>query len=704
MRIAMVSEHASPLATLGGVDAGGQNVHVAALATELARQGAEVVVHTRRDDPALPRRVALAPGVEVDHVDAGPPLELPKDELLEHMGAFADDLARQWRRDRPDVVHAHFWMSGLAALDAAQELGIPVVQTFHALGVVKRRYQGEKDTSPPQRLELERSILSRADHVIATCSDEVFELLRLGAKRARVTVIPCGVDLDVFTPDGRRCRRRPGFKRLVSLGRLVERKGVGNVISALAEVPGAELVVAGGPPRERLAADPEAQRLSRLAAEVGVADRVELRGRVERGDVAALLRSADAVVCVPWYEPFGIVPLEAMACGAPVVAAAVGGMIDTVVDGVTGVHVPPRDPERLAETLRALLDDDRRRAGCGAAGVRRARRRYGWPRIAAATLDVYGRVAERHAARERPRRRVAAAGGAGRVPSGREHHAALLDALALLRDEIDTLEGWGERLAERLAGGRRLLAVGNGGSAAQAQHLTAELVGRFLLERTPLSAICLHGDTSSLTAIGNDYGPDEAFARQVRAHGRPGDVLFALSTSGRSPNVVRAAEEARALGMTTWALTGPGSSPLADVCDETLRLGGPETATTQELHLVALHIVCGAVDRELALRDPARRPAAGRGGEAAGRGGELALRDRAGRGGAGSARQPAGREAGADGAGGRAARAAAAGREAGADGAGGREAGGGREAEAARAEGRGRAGGRRFARRQEVRR
>jgi phosphoheptose isomerase len=193
-----------------------------------------------------------------------------------------------------------------------------------------------------------------------------------------------------------------------------------------------------------------------------------------------------------------------------------------------------------------------------------------------------------------------------RVPSGREHHAALLDALQLLGSEIDTLESWGERLADALAGGGRLLAVGNGGSAAQAQHLTAELVGRFVLERTPLSAICLHGDTSSLTAIANDYGAEEAYARQVLAHGRPGDLLVALSTSGRSENVVRAARTANELGMTTWALTGAGGSPLADVCDETLRLGGASTATTQELHLVALHIVCGAVDRELALRDPAR--------------------------------------------------------------------------------------------------
>ncbi len=181
MRIAMVSEHASPLAALGGVDAGGQNVHVAALAQAVARRGAQVVVHTRRDDPDLPARVQMAPGVVVHHVDAGPPYPVPKDDLPPYMDAFAADLSRVWRRWRPDVAHAHFWMSGMAAVDAGRPLGIPVVQTFHALGVVKRRHQGERDTSPPQRREVERRLLAEVDRVVATCTDEVFELVRLGA-------------------------------------------------------------------------------------------------------------------------------------------------------------------------------------------------------------------------------------------------------------------------------------------------------------------------------------------------------------------------------------------------------------------------------------------------------------------------------------------------------------------------------------------
>jgi D-inositol-3-phosphate glycosyltransferase len=389
MRIAMVSEHASPLAVLGGVDAGGQNVHVAALATALARRGDDVVVHTRRDDRALPRRVPLAHGVFVDHVPAGPPEPLSKDELLPHMDAFGRDLLEQWSLHRPDVVHAHFWMSAVAALAAAGPLGIPVVHTFHALGTVKRRQQGAKDTSPPERIGIERRIAADVDRIVATCSDEVFELLRMGADRRRISVVPCGVDVDRFTPTGPTEPRRPGMHRLVAAGRLVERKGIGNAIVALAELPDTELHVAGGPAAAELDADPEARRLRAVAEKAGVADRVFLRGRIDREAMPALIRSADAVVCAPWYEPFGIVPLEAMACGVPVVATAVGGQIDSVVHGVTGVHVPPRDPAALAAALRDLLADPARREQLGRQGRLRARRLYDFDRIAATTRDVY---------------------------------------------------------------------------------------------------------------------------------------------------------------------------------------------------------------------------------------------------------------------------------------------------------------------------
>jgi D-sedoheptulose 7-phosphate isomerase len=192
--------------------------------------------------------------------------------------------------------------------------------------------------------------------------------------------------------------------------------------------------------------------------------------------------------------------------------------------------------------------------------------------------------------------------------TGDEHVRALEDALDALRDRMHDVEAWGARLAARLRDGGRLLAAGNGGSAAHAQHLTAELVGRYRDERRPLSAIALHADTSSLTAIVNDYGPDAGFARQVHAHGRPGDVLVVLSTSGRSPNLVAAVDAARRCGMATLALTGPAPNPLAEAAEDALAVEAPSTATVQEVHQVVVHLVCAAVDA--AFTAPSPRPAA----------------------------------------------------------------------------------------------
>jgi glycosyltransferase involved in cell wall biosynthesis len=393
MKVDLVSEHASPLAAIGGVDAGGQNVHVAALAAGLADRGHEVTVHTRRDDAALPDRVRTPDGYDVAHVPAGPPVPLPKDDLLGHMPAFAAALRAGWSVRAPDLVHAHFWMSGLAAVEAAGSLltPVPVLQTFHALGSVKKRHQGAADSSPAARVELERGLCATVSHVLATCSDEVFELRRLGLASDRVSIVPCGVDTAVFTPRGPVAPRsdRP---RLLVLGRLVERKGQEDAVRALAAVPDAELVVVGGPPVAALDDDPEVRRLREVAGFLGVADRLVFTGAVARADVPAWVRSADVVLAVPWYEPFGITPLEAMACGRPVVATAVGGLVDTVADGVTGDLVPARDPAALGEALAALLADDDRRAAYGAAGVKRARARYRWARVVADTEAVYRQV------------------------------------------------------------------------------------------------------------------------------------------------------------------------------------------------------------------------------------------------------------------------------------------------------------------------
>jgi D-sedoheptulose 7-phosphate isomerase len=190
---------------------------------------------------------------------------------------------------------------------------------------------------------------------------------------------------------------------------------------------------------------------------------------------------------------------------------------------------------------------------------------------------------------------------------GRMHLAALERALVELRPRLAEVDDWGARLAADLTGGARLLVAGNGGSAAHAQHLTAELVGRFREERRPLSAVALHAETSALTAIVNDYGPEEAFARQVRAHGRPGDTLLLISTSGRSANLIAAADAAHDEGLGAWALSGTAPNPLADVCDQSICVDAGSTATIQEVHQVIIHLLCQAIDGAVGPAAPATR-------------------------------------------------------------------------------------------------
>ncbi|MFG3554589.1 glycosyltransferase [Micromonospora sp. NPDC047557] len=405
MRIAMISEHASPLAILGGEDAGGQNTHVAELSAALAAAGHEVRVYTRRDALDLPVTVRAPDGYDVVHVPAGPAEPVAKDALLPHMREFSRWLIERWRGGdwTPEVIHAHFWMSGLAALTAGRQTGVPVVQTYHALGTVKRRYQGVQDTSPARRISYERELGRSVDRVVAQCRDEVGELVRMGVPRSRMTVVPSGVNLASFSPLGPVADREPGRARILTVGRLVERKGFQTVVRAMALVPDAECVVVGGPPEGLLETDPYARRLRALAESCGVADRVHLVGAVPREEMGRWYRSADLLVAAPWYEPFGLTPLEAMACGVPVVGTAVGGIRDTVVDGTTGDLVPARDPNALAAAIQRLLDDRIRRFRYATAARERARSRYSWAATAERLAEVYGEVA----AVRRPTRVVA---------------------------------------------------------------------------------------------------------------------------------------------------------------------------------------------------------------------------------------------------------------------------------------------------------
>lgn len=406
LRIAMISEHASPLATLGGVDAGGQNIYVANVARCLAKAGHHVDVLTRRDDAAVPPVCDLRPGARVIQIDAGPPSFVPKERLLGFMPAFARVSAERLRRSVPyDLVHANFFMSGVVARRLKATLGLPYVMTFHALGLVRREHQREADAFPAERAEIERQLAADADHIIAECPQDRSDLLRLyGADGSRMSIVPCGFDPEEFRPMSRaRARAELGLDPnefiVLQLGRLVPRKGVDNVIRSLAHLPPdvpARVLVVGGESREPdEALTPEIGRLRAVAREAGVAARVTFTGQRQRSELRRYYAAANVFATTPWYEPFGITPLEAMACGVPVVGSAVGGIQYSVTDGVTGFLVPPHDPVALAARLLELYRNPALAAALGRAGIRRARSMFTWEEVARQLAEVYEDLRER---------------------------------------------------------------------------------------------------------------------------------------------------------------------------------------------------------------------------------------------------------------------------------------------------------------------
>lgn len=399
MNVVLISEHASPLAAAGGVDAGGQNVYVEHVARGLAAAGHRVDVLTRRDDAALPAEVEMAPRLHVHHVDAGPPCFVPKEALLPHMPAFAQAARRLPAVLAADVVHANFFMSGWVGLALQRRLRLPLVTTFHALGLVRREHQGAADTFPLERIQIERSLVRRSERLVAECPQDRADLVRLyGAASARIVTVPCGVDTTAFRPGDRAAARaRLGLSPhefvVLQLGRLVPRKGIATVVEAVARLPRTmpvKLVVVGGESREPdPALTPEIARLQALAQQHGVAERVHFAGRRERHELRDWYVAADVFVTTPWYEPFGITPLEAMACGTPVVGSAVGGIRHTVQDGRTGFLVPPRDPGALAARLAVLRAEPALARSFGAAGVHRVRAEFTWDKVAADLAAVY---------------------------------------------------------------------------------------------------------------------------------------------------------------------------------------------------------------------------------------------------------------------------------------------------------------------------
>lgn len=402
MKIAMVSAHASPFD-----EARGQ--HIAGLSSALHRQGHDVTVYTRRDDPHLPSRVRTDRGYEVVHVPAGPATPLADEDSLLHTGAFISFLLQEWTASPPDVAHGHGWMSGMVSVLGGGRIRVPVVQTFHSLAAVERRRR-VSDTGPEERGRIEVLVAREATHVAAASSDEMAELIRAGVDRAKISVVSGGVDINRFTPEGPQAGRDQLF-RVITTAQSLPYRDVEAVITAFSSLDEAELVIAGLPESGGPHDDPGIAKLREHAEQLGVEDRVVFGGTVAHSAMPALLRSADAVVCAPSHEPSGAVALEAMACGVPVVATAVGALADVVVNGVTGLLVPPGEPDSLSRALRSLRLDDTLRSEFAIASRDRVTARYSWSRVAEDALRVYTRAGADSSGRTRTGRcRVDSAG------------------------------------------------------------------------------------------------------------------------------------------------------------------------------------------------------------------------------------------------------------------------------------------------------
>ena len=398
MKIALVAQHTTPTPVDSAPQAA-ENARLRDLSRSLAGKGHRVTVYARRDSSALPEKAELEPGVQVEYIgpaDRHASSQRDESELLAQVPAFSRPLHDRWSAERPDVVHALRWTSGLAALAAARDLRIPVVQTFDSLGVAERRHRGLPCNVGTERIRLEPAIGRSVNAVVAGSSDEESDLTRLGVPRRSIKVVPCGIDTDEFNPEGPVANRtkRP---RLVTITDLQEHEALATLLQALSKVPAAELVLAGGPPRAKLRGDMAYRRLAKVAESLDVSGRVLFAGEVRRSALPPLLRSANLLVNVSEYDPSGMLSVQAMACGTPVIASAMGGQVDAVVDGTTGILVPPGRPALLAQRIRQLLSHPMLLEAFSVAAADRARSRYSWDRIAHETLAVYDTAVDKTA-------------------------------------------------------------------------------------------------------------------------------------------------------------------------------------------------------------------------------------------------------------------------------------------------------------------
>lgn len=403
-RVAMFSVHSGPLATLGGWESGGMNVYVRELSRHLAQRGIAVDVYTRRQTPQLPSVVELAPQARVIHLNAGPAAPYVKHQVWSHLPEFVDGVQRFMALQgvRYNVLHSHYWLSGWVALELRRTLHVPVVHMSHTLGAIKNTAaQQPWEHEPPRRLRTERTVLHSSDAVVAESPASRHHILEAYAvDPAKVHIIPGGVDTRVFAPRDRQQARHalalPAAQPiLLFVGRLQPLKGIDLLLRAAQHVRQQYarvqvLIVGGGVEAPDAYEAQELQRLHSLSAQLGLHQNVRFIKAQPQQVLAQYYAAADVFVLPSHYESFGMVALEAMACGTPVVASRVGGLMSTVVHERTGFLVPEGDWQAFAQAILRLLDVPALGQTFGQAGCQRAQG-FTWTRIAARTVELYQR-------------------------------------------------------------------------------------------------------------------------------------------------------------------------------------------------------------------------------------------------------------------------------------------------------------------------
>jgi D-inositol-3-phosphate glycosyltransferase len=394
---------------LGGKETGGMNVYVRDLSRELGRRGFQVDVFTRLQNPDVPRVDSLGQNSRVIHVPAGPEAPYNKNVVYDHLPEFVAGVKRfaEAQGITYDLIHSHYWLSGWVARELRQSWGTPIVQMFHTLGRMKDSVaQRPEERETPRRIKVEAQVMAFADRLVAATPLEKAQMVWLyGADPCKIEVVPCGVDLSLFRPlSQERTRQQLGIcdrlYMVLFVGRIEPLKGIDTLLRAMAIVvkdfPRWEdeicvCIVGGDASERRETINSEMERLQALREELGISDLVTFLGAQAQDTLPCYYSAADAVVVPSHYESFGMVALEAMACGTPVIASKVGGLSFTVQDGITGFHVPERDPEALAEKIRLLLKDRDLHSRLSAQAVQWVRR-YSWSRVADQIVSLYRRL------------------------------------------------------------------------------------------------------------------------------------------------------------------------------------------------------------------------------------------------------------------------------------------------------------------------